>query len=717
MNDFVVTSQMSIISSLSYFFFLYRNVFKHLDNLVTLHLDHNNLHTIGANAFPLALETLHLQFNRLTFKSKFVISGLDDDEISYSQSISGLSNLRFLRLDNNLIETLYMDWGINLLALEQLDLSNNHITYLSADNLQFLQQHLRVNLSNNQISLINLNELELIAGDSKSRSPVQIFLGSNPLNCNCAILSLVKLLKDDSKVRHYINFETSELMCSSPLNLRGKHVSTLDPYSLLCQLDSPDTTKKLCPGNCDCNVRPVDQAILVNCSNTGLAVVPALPEPKSIGMKHIELDLSYNYINELPDTSKAIGYNGVSRLMLDHNNISRLYVENIPQHVQLMTLNHNNMQWMNETVLMQLNKTSSLEKLYLSDNPWNCDCDTIEFLIYVQSQFRKIGDFGKIMCTNGELMSKMTPGDFCSEENIAVILIAVIIALFSIFIAIAALLYIKYAQEIKVWLFAKGWLLWLISEDELDEDKKYDAFISFSQRDEDLVAEYLVPELESGEFPYKLCIHFRDWIVGDVIADQVTRSVSESRKTIVILSPNFLQSVWGQAEFRQAHQTAMKEGLTRVILILYGDIGPVDKLDPELQSYLSTNTYLTWGDQWFWRKLRYALRHPISMRGTNKQTKGLTKNSIKTSVDDKLELIIPSPVTPTLTTPPAESANNSLITKLANGNGHLPNNNGYKPPVIMNGNGNGIIPGYNGSINGHVNGAFIINTNAKQSDV
>lgn len=322
-------------------------------------------------------------------------------------------------------------------------------------------------------------------------------------------------------------------------------------------------------------------------------------------------------------------------------------------------MHNNNISRIDADVLDYWKNSTSLKKLTLHKNPWKCDCDGRDLLAFIQSKLIDIPDLRKVTCNNMNIsMLEMTITDFCPVETVIIVGISFTVALLCLFIGGLVALYYRYQQEIKVWLYARQYCLWFVTEDELDKEKTYDAFISYSHKDEEFVVNELVPKLESGPRPYKLCLHYRDWLAGEWIPTQITRSVEQSRRTIVIVSPNFLESVWGAMEFRAAHRQAMSEGRARVILILYGDIGPTDNLDAEFKAYISMNTYVKWGDPWFWDKLRYALPHPPEFTRNLVKKKIFEKHYPCIQINEKKELIYPFGIPdtpPAVTTPPVDS--------------------------------------------------------------
>lgn len=269
-----------------------------------------------------------------------------------------------------------------------------------------------------------------------------------------------------------------------------------------------------------------------------------------------------------------------------------------------------------------------------------------------------------ITCGNDGIreISTLIQSDLCPVWTGLILGSSILLAFMGLVFGITAAMYYRFQQEIKVWLYAHRMCLYCISEEELDKDKLYDAFISFSHKDEDFVVNELLPKLEEGPDPFKLCVHFRNWQPGEFITTNIANSVEDSRRTVVVLSPNFLESEWGKMEFRTAHIKALGEGRARVIVIIKGDIGPTNNLDPELKAYLTTNTYVQWGDPWFWEKLRYALPHPPKY---SKSSRAPITSEQKTHIyDDKFDLIQEPGTPPIATTPPADAIHiNPLLDK------------------------------------------------------
>ena len=114
----------------------------------------------------------------------------------------------------------------------------------------------------------------------------------------------------------------------------------------------------------------------------------------------------------------------------------------------------------------------------------------------------------------------------------------------------------------------------------------------------------LVPRLENSG--YKLCLHFRDFPIGACIADTIIDSIDNSKRTIMVVSNNFVESEWCQYEFKTAHHSVLQEKSQKIIMILMEALDSL-KLDHDLKLYMKTKTYLRREDPWFWKKIVFAM--------------------------------------------------------------------------------------------------------------
>lgn len=502
-----------------------------------------------------------------------------------------------------------------------IDLSYNKLKKLSSSFQTQFYQPVSVDLSNNEIFEVDFNELEILAMNERE---LTVYMENNPIYCNCDILHFNKFLRSElaaSNTNRLFEIIPGDLRCAGPENLDGKLVIDIKPIELLCPLDSPQSLDRKCPVKCSCMIRPEDQTLLVDCSNADLHQIPDLPNLILQKFESTEMNISFNHIEDLPIISLN-NYSNLKEIHAQNNSITKILDENIPDQLRVLDLSNNNLKEMNLTIFEKFNKTQDLKVLKLSGNPWKCSCENLELLSFVQENVKLIKDFNEVRCSNGEIIFKLTESDFCSLKSYLIVAAVIIIVLL-----IGIILTVYYQKEIKEWFFEHNMTCFWSSITE--DDKRFDAFISYSYLDEGFVNDHLVPELENGSKPFRLCIHHRDWAVGDSIQEQIVTSVENSRRTIIIMTKNFLKSDWGQFEFRVAHRKQLEEGINRVIVIIYEDIENNEILDDEFKAYLNACIHIKWGDKLFWNKLRYAIKRKNLINSRRAKVVGQKDNMIE----------------------------------------------------------------------------------------
>lgn len=567
-------------------------LFAPLNYLKTLFLNNNNLSSLQPDAFVYngELLKLHLQHNRL--------------EISAAAICTIFASLKYLAelfLSNNLLTHICEQPSGKQMG--HIDMSHNQIAVLRAPGLVALAcSWARVDLSYNTLESILL-PARLHSNKSIAALKCQstIALNYNALHCDCNLLNFV-LGKQARFLGTQTQLNTSNLYCGMPTQLRMRPVDTLQAEELLCPV-----AVQYCPSKCRCWARTYDATLIVNCTEARLQTVPTLHMLFNTTLRAIELHLADNIINTLPINS-TIGYAFVTRLYIAGNQLRVIEASQLPAQLKSLDVRRNHLTQLSNSFYALLNASAILNEIYLSHNNWTCDCAAEQLLITAKVHHKRIRDLDELTCADARYakLLALAFNDICPTD-MSMLFMSISLLAAGLLLAIVSAIYFRYQLEFKVWLYAHNACLCCVTEQELDKDKPFDAFISYSHKDEPFVVHELLPGLEQGEIPFRVCTHERNWLAGAYIPEQIIESVEQSRRTIIVLSQHFIESPWARMEFRTAHQSALNERRTRIIIIMYGEVIHMDTLDTELQAYLKMNTYLKWNDPWFWRKLRYAM--------------------------------------------------------------------------------------------------------------
>ncbi|XP_046578780.1 toll-like receptor 4 [Haliotis rubra] len=146
---------------------------------------------------------------------------------------------------------------------------------------------------------------------------------------------------------------------------------------------------------------------------------------------------------------------------------------------------------------------------------------------------------------------------------------------------------------------------------EEEENFTYDAFVSYADEDRGFVVEDMRHMLER-HYGLRLCIHHRDFMVGEAITANIINAVQASRKTIILLSPNFSKSAWCDYEVHMAKLESIHTGRDVLCVVWYSDVPDTSRLSRDLQDEIRYGTYMrypTTEDEKpeFWERLKATI--------------------------------------------------------------------------------------------------------------
>ena len=341
------------------------------------------------------------------------------------------------------------------------------------------------------------------------------------------------------------------------------------------------------------------------------------------------LDLSQNDITNINnDLHMYIGnLSNLVHLDLAYNKLTSLSNFHHLRKMTEMWFDNNLITVVPKEVLQQSNHPS-MSELDLSNNPFQCDCNVEAFRNWILSDDTvHLKGVRSYKCSSPDSQKGFSITQVILDCKIPIWKYALSGATCAIVLLITIILMVHYRWHIKYRFFLllnrrrpqQHFLLDNINC--IDDDEtgilQYDAYVPYHIDDEDWVDEVLLPNIEEGEEPFRLCLRRRDIRAGRPIFNELSLHIQRSRKILVILSPRFVEDNWCYFELNMAHHRVLEENRNVMIIIILEEV-PDDKMTLLLRQLFCRVEYLKWpadehGQNLFWRRLREEMKRPVPL--------------------------------------------------------------------------------------------------------
>lgn len=342
-----------------------------------------------------------------------------------------------------------------------------------------------------------------------------------------------------------------------------------------------------------------------------------------------EVDISNGQLRTLPP-NLIKNCKLLTQILIFNNYIEYLFLNlSGTENLQLIDLRNNQIQYIDGLFQQQLENIILINRQFKIDlryNSLSCACDLkiktfLEWSKHTTALFRKksLECFGSQGISNlswvFDDLESYNKACFPSHFTVIVVSIAVSLSTLAIF-GLSILTYHK-RWKIRYILFSIQQRLTQKSIMEgassHSDSFKYDAFVSYCSEDRFWVHGTLMTMLENF-YKFHLCIHYRDFPLGEFISDAIIQKVEQSRELILVISDRYLHPSreWCRFETEVLRLCSLRRNKPLIVITL-GNILR-ENLDLNITNLLDTQVVLPWpedkgGHPLFWAKLVDEMYH------------------------------------------------------------------------------------------------------------